>query len=82
MRPELALNQQHWDEATRLHTRGNVYGVEDFRAGKCRLNRVELEEVGNVAQQRLLHLQCHFGLDTLSWARRGAIATGVDFLPT
>jgi SAM-dependent methyltransferase len=81
MRTELELNRRHWDEATRLHTRGNVYGTDDFRAGKCRLRRVELEEVGNVAQQRLLHLQCHFGLDTLSWARRGAHVTGVDFSP-
>jgi SAM-dependent methyltransferase len=81
MRAELELNRRHWDEATRIHTRGNVYGTDDFRAGKCRLHRVEIEEVGNVTQQRLLHLQCHFGLDTLSWARRGAQVTGVDFSP-
>ncbi|HEX9622011.1 MAG TPA: methyltransferase domain-containing protein [Polyangiaceae bacterium] len=79
MREELELNRSHWDEATRLHARGNVYGVEDFRAGACRLHRVEVEEVGDVRDKRLLHLQCHFGLDTLSWARRGAVVTGVDF---
>lgn len=81
MRAELELNRDHWDEATRNHTRGNVYGTDDFRAGKCQLRRVELAEVGDVAQRRLLHLQCHFGLDTLSWARRGAQVTGVDFSP-
>jgi SAM-dependent methyltransferase len=79
MRAELELNRKHWDEATRLHTRGNVYGTEDFRAGMCRLHRVEVEEVGDVAHRRMLHLQCHFGLDTLSWARRCARVTGVDF---
>jgi SAM-dependent methyltransferase len=79
MREELELNREHWDEATRLHTRGNVYGLEDFRAGLCRLHRVEVEEVGDVRGKRLLHLQCHFGLDTLSWARRGARVIGVDF---
>lgn len=79
MREELELNREHWDEATRLHTRGNVYGLEDFKAGQCRLHRVEVEEVGDVRGKRLLHLQCHFGLDTLSWARRGARVTGVDF---
>jgi SAM-dependent methyltransferase len=79
MREELELNRRHWDEATEIHTRGNVYGVEDFKAGACRLHRVEREEVGDVAGKRLLHLQCHFGLDTLSWARRGAQVTGVDF---
>lgn len=64
-----------------MHLRGNVYGVEEFRAGKCRLHRVEREELGDVRGKRLLHLQCHFGLDTLSWARRGAEVTGVDFSP-
>lgn len=81
MREELQLNRTHWDEATRIHTRGNVYGIDDFRAGGCRLHRVELEEVGDVRGKRLLHLQCHFGLDTLSWARRGARVTGVDLSP-
>lgn len=81
MREELELNRRRWDEATRLHTRGNVYGLEDFKAGVCRLHPLEVEEVGDVAGKRLLHLQCHFGLDTLSWARRGARVTGVDFSP-
>jgi len=81
MREELELNQARWDEATRLHHRGNVYGIEDFKAGVCRLHRVEKEELGDVRGKALLHLQCHFGLDTLSWARRGAVVTGVDFSP-
>ncbi|MES1175349.1 MAG: class I SAM-dependent methyltransferase [Myxococcales bacterium] len=81
MREDLELNRARWDEATRLHTQGNVYGLEDFRAGACRLHRVEKEELGDVSGKLLLHLQCHFGLDTLSWARRGAAVTGVDFSP-
>ena len=81
MREELELNRAHWDEATEIHGRNNVYGVEDFKAGLCRLHRVEVEEVGDVCGKRLLHLQCHFGIDTLSWARRGAIVTGADFSP-
>src|SRR5437762_9744531 len=79
MRQEMELIRQHWDAATDIHTRGNVYGIEDFKAGKCRLHRVEVEEVGDVRGKSLLHLQCHFGIDTLSWARRGARVTGVDF---
>jgi SAM-dependent methyltransferase len=82
MRDELSLNRAHWDEATEIHSRGNVYGIDDFKAGLCRLHRVEVEEIGGEVQgKRLLHLQCHFGLDTLSWARRGAIVTGADFSP-
>src|SRR4029077_16887688 len=75
------LNRGHWDEATAIHARGNVYGTEDFKAGRCQLHRIEVEELGDVAGKTLLHLQCHFGLGTLSWARRGAIVTGVDFSP-
>ena len=75
------LNREHWDEATAIHARGNVYGIEDFKAGRCQLHRIEVEELGDVAGKMLLHLQCHFGLGTLSWARRGAIVTGVDFSP-
>src|SRR6184192_3156154 len=81
MREEMELNRQHWYAATAIHTRENVYGIEDFKAGKCRLHRVEVEEIGDVRGKSLLHLQCHFGLDTLSWARRGARVTGVDFSP-
>ena len=75
------LNREHWDEATDIHARGNVYGIEDFKAGRCQLHRIEVEEVGDVAGKTLLHLQCHFGLGTVSWARRGAVVTGVDFSP-
>jgi SAM-dependent methyltransferase len=82
MRIEMEKNRAFWEEATQMHSRGNVYGIEDFKAGKCRLHRVEVEELGDVRGSRLLHLQCHFGLDTLSLARRGAHVTGVDFSPT
>jgi SAM-dependent methyltransferase len=82
MRPEIENNRRFWDEATAIHARGNVYGIEDFKAGKCQLHRVELEEMGDVSGLSLLHLQCHFGLDTLSWARRGARVTGVDLSPS
>jgi SAM-dependent methyltransferase len=82
MREAMELNRRHWDDATDAHARGNIYGIEDFRRGMCRLHRVELEEVGeDLSGKSLLHLQCHFGLDTLSWARRGAKVTGVDFSP-
>jgi SAM-dependent methyltransferase len=58
-----------------------MYDVAGFKAGKCTLDRIELEEVGDVAGRKLLHLQCHFGQDSMSWARLGARVTGVDFSP-
>lgn len=75
----LEYNRQAWDLLTSVHLGSSFYNVPAFRAGETSLKRPELEIVGDVRGQRLLHLQCHFGLDTLSWARRGARVTGVDF---
>jgi SAM-dependent methyltransferase len=72
-------NLQRWNEITPLHVRSGFYNVEAFRQGKSSLKAVEVDELGDVAGKSLLHLQCHFGLDTLSWARLGARVTGVDF---
>ena len=73
------LNRRWWDERVTIHTASDFYDVDAFRAGAESLNPFELEEVGPVAGKRLVHLQCHFGLDTLSWGRRGARVTGLDF---
>jgi len=75
----LQTNQILWDQWTIEHEKSPFYDLVGFRAGKDRLHSIELSELGDVAGKSLLHLQCHFGLDTLAWARRGAIVTGVDF---
>jgi SAM-dependent methyltransferase len=75
----LAANKALWEEWTAIHERSEFYDVEGWKAGRERLRAFMLEEVGDVAGRDLLHLQCHFGLDTLTWARRGARVTGVDF---
>jgi len=75
----LEANRKLWDQWTIEHEKSAFYDLEGFRAGKDRLRSIELSELGNVAGKTLLHLQCHFGLDTLAWARRGAIVTGADF---
>ena len=72
-------NQEMWDDWAPLHAKSDFYDVEGFRKGRCTLYAMELEEMGDVSGKSLLHLQCHFGLDTLSWARRGAKVTGMDF---
>ncbi len=73
------LNRRRWDEMAALHPGTAFYGVDRFRAGEDMLLPIELGEMGDVAGRSLLHLQCHFGLDTLSWARKGAAVTGLDF---
>ena len=74
----IAINKATWDKRTALHLDSKFYDVEQFKAGQCSLNPIELAQVGDVAGKSLLHLQCHFGQDTLSWARKGATVTGVD----
>jgi SAM-dependent methyltransferase len=68
-----------WNEWADINAKSRTYDVPAFKAGKCSLTPIELEELGDVNGKTLLHLQCHFGLDTLSWARRGAQVTGADF---
>ncbi len=74
----LQANQKLWNEWTAEHENSPFYDVEGFKAGRERLKSIELEEVGDVHGKSMLHLQCHFGLDTLAWARHGATVTGVD----
>ncbi|HZC27095.1 MAG TPA: class I SAM-dependent methyltransferase [Actinopolymorphaceae bacterium] len=74
-----SVNQKLWDELAPLHAASRHYAVDAFVAGADTLGAVELFEVGDVSGKRLVHLMCHFGMDTLSWARRGAQVTGVDF---
>ena len=75
----LKANRELWDELTPIHVRSEFYDVEGFKSGRCALSPIELEEVGDVSGKSLLHLQCHFGMGTLSWARLGARVVGVDF---
>src|SRR5579871_5142511 len=76
---EMRTNRDWWNEAARVHFQGAGYKVDEFRAGAIRLHDLERKEVGDVTGKKLLHLQCHFGMDTLSWARLGAHVTGMDF---
>jgi SAM-dependent methyltransferase len=76
-----ADNRALWDAWTAVHRDGEFYDLAGFKAGGVRLRPYEIELVGDVAGRSLLHLQCHFGIDTLSWARLGARVTGADFSP-
>ncbi|MBN1350486.1 class I SAM-dependent methyltransferase [candidate division KSB1 bacterium] len=71
-------NQRHWDEIAPVHL-NSYQSVKILKSGGVPLDEIQLGEVGEVAGKTLLHLQCHIGTDSLSWARKGAIVTGVDF---
>lgn len=74
----ISTNKELWNKRTRVHVSSDFYDVPGFLNGKNSLKEIELPLLGNVEQQHILHLQCHFGQDTLSLARMGAITTGVD----
>ena len=75
----LQSNKELWNAWTRVHVKSQFYDVEGFKRGDNRLDAVVREGVGEVRGKSLLHLQCHFGRDTLCWARLGACVTGADF---
>ena len=72
-------NRENWNERVGFHVGTKFYDVQGFLDGRCTLGPVEVRALGNVAGKRILHLQCHFGLDSLSLSRMGGIVTGVDF---
>lgn len=74
-----ALNRANWDERVGIHLGPGGYDLAPLRAGRGRLNPIEEAELGDVAGLEVLHLQCHFGADTLCLAQRGAMVTGLDF---
>jgi SAM-dependent methyltransferase len=78
---EIGDNRKLWDAWTGIHTTGSFYDVDRFRRdpNDNRIASWERAEVGDVNGKTLLHVQCHFGLDTLSWGRLGARVTGADF---
>ena len=71
-------NKDSWNKRTAVHKESAFYDLDSFKKGKSALNKIELEELGDVTGKSLLHLQCHFGMDTMSWARAGADCVGVD----
>ncbi|MEO9021132.1 MAG: hypothetical protein ABI237_04890 [Ginsengibacter sp.] len=72
-------NKELWNKRVSIHFTSEFYDVVSFKAGETSLNEIELKALGNVKGKSLLHLQCHFGMDTISWAREGASVVGVDF---
>jgi SAM-dependent methyltransferase len=76
-----AINKARWSEVVEIHARSPFYRVAEFLRGEDVLSSIESAEIGPLQGKRLLHLQCHLGLDTLCLARRGAVATGLDFSP-
>ena len=72
------INKATWNEKVNIHAKSDMYNLEAFKEGKSSLMSYELKALANVKEKSLLHLQCHFGQDTLSWSRLGAKCVGID----
>jgi SAM-dependent methyltransferase len=72
------VNKQTWNNKVDIHVASNFYNVTAFLKGKNSVPEIDLELLGDIKDKTILHLQCHFGQDTLSLARLGAKCTGVD----
>ncbi|MGB0887076.1 MAG: class I SAM-dependent methyltransferase [Vicingaceae bacterium] len=75
----ITINKETWNKKTTIHVASDFYDNENFIKGKSSLNSIELKLLGNINNKSILHLQCHFGQDTISLTRLGASVTGVDF---
>lgn len=71
-------NKALWESRVDAHQETDLYNLDDFKKGTCSLNNIELELLGDINNKSILHIQCHFGQDSLSLARRGANVTGSD----
>ncbi len=75
----MKCNQDFWDSLVDEHYSSEFYGVDKFLNGQNSLDEIELEVIGEIAGKNILHVQCHFGLSTLSLAREGGSVSGADF---
>src|SRR5580704_9547872 len=75
----LETNRRNWDERVKIHLAAESYDLRPLREGRGRLTPIEEAELGPVDRLRILHLQCHFGRDSLILAQRGATVIGLDF---
>ena len=75
----IETNKKAWNKRTPIHIKSIFYNNEEFKKGKSSLKSIELNALGNIKEKSLLHLQCHFGQDSISLSRMGAKVTAVDF---
>ena len=62
----LEINKKSWNSRTDAHLNSDFYDVKGFLEGKSSLNEIELNLLGDISGKSILHLQCHFGQDSIS----------------
>lgn len=74
----LEINKNSWNAKVEPHLKSDFYFVDEFLKGRSSLNSIELGLLGDITGKSILHLQCHFGQDSISLSRLGAKVTGID----
>lgn len=74
----IEINKKSWNSRTDYHVKSDFYDISGFLAGNTSLKEIELALLEDLTGKSILHLQCHFGQDTISLGRMGAKVTGVD----
>ncbi len=74
----LKINQNSWNSKVAYHLQSKMYDMDGFLAGKTSLKNIELDLLGDIKGKKILHLQCHFGQDSISLSRMGAEVVGID----
>jgi SAM-dependent methyltransferase len=76
----LDVNKKLWNHWAELHPDSKFYDVDSFKIQKDSLNAPEKSLLPDLKGKSVLHLQCHFGQDTLSLEALGAEEiVGLDF---
>lgn len=74
----IKINKENWNKRCENHVESDFYDNKEFIIGKSSLNQIELDLIGDIKGKKVIHLQCHFGQDSISLARMGAKVTGID----
>ena len=75
----ILCNKDGWNVRTQMHYQSSSYAVDDFLRTQDSLKEFEYSLIGDIYDLNILHLQCGFGMDSLSLANKGAHITGIDF---
>ena len=79
MRKDAELNKPLWEALAKVHEKSQFYDLAGFKKSGNSLPEIDLEILGDISDERILHLQCHIGMESISLANRGALVTAIDF---
>ena len=73
-------NKEAWNARTKIHLHSSFYDLDKFKKEVKSVPDLDLSLLGDIRGKSILHLQCHFGMDTLSLSKTGSQCRGSGFL--